>query len=70
LSKIYFNFKIKEFREQLNLSQEYVAIQMEMSVKDYKKIERGNVDLKLSKLDKLVKILGIKKSNLFELDYH
>ncbi|MES2576264.1 MAG: helix-turn-helix transcriptional regulator [Bacteroidota bacterium] len=42
MSKIYFNFKIKEFREQLNLSQEYVAIQMEMSVKDYKKIERGN----------------------------
>lgn len=59
------NLKIRSFREQLNLSQEFVAIQMEISVRDYKKIETGTVDLKLSKLDKLVKILGVKKSQLF-----
>ena len=58
--------KIKEIRKRKNFSNEYVAIQMEISVKDYKKIENGKVDLKLSKLDKLVKILGIKKSDLFQ----
>jgi len=60
---------IKQCREQKKHSTDYVAIQMEMSVKMYLKIENGNVDLKLSKLDKLAKILGIKKSEIFQLDY-
>ena len=64
-----FGLKIKEIREQSNLSKEYVAIQMEITIYDYNKIEKGKVDLKLSKLDRLVKILGIKKSELFRLDY-
>ena len=59
---------IKEFREKKNHSPDYVAIQMEMSVKMYLKIETGSVDLKISKLDKLVKILGVKKSEVFKLN--
>jgi len=51
-----------------NHTQEYIAIQMEISVKKYSNIEKGIDDLKLSKLDKLVKILGIKKSEIFKLD--
>lgn len=61
--------KIKEIRERNKLSREYVAIQMEMSLSQYSKIETECVDLKLSKLDKLVKIIGAKKSELFALDY-
>ncbi|MFG4002181.1 helix-turn-helix domain-containing protein [Flavobacterium aquidurense] len=61
--------KIKEIRERNKLSKEYVAIQMEMSLSQYSKIETEHVDLKLSKLDKLVKIIGAKKSELFALDY-
>ncbi len=64
-----FGLKIKEIREQSNLSKEYVAIQMEITINDYNKIEKGKVDLKLSKLDRLVKILGAKKSEIFKLDY-
>jgi transcriptional regulator with XRE-family HTH domain len=60
--------KIKEYRIQNNHTPEYVAIQMEISVKKYKNIEKGIVDLKLSKLDRLVKILGIKKSEIFKLE--
>jgi transcriptional regulator with XRE-family HTH domain len=60
--------KIKEYRLQNNHTPEYVAIQMEISVKKYENIEKGIVDLKLSKLDRLVKILGIKKSEIFKLD--
>lgn len=67
VKNIYIN--IKECREQKNHSTEYVAIQMEMTVKMYSKIEMGRIDLKLSKLDKLVKILGIKKSEIFNLEY-
>lgn len=59
--------RIKDYRLQNNHTPEYVAIQMEMSVKAYNNIEKGEVDLKLSKLDKLVKILGIKKSEFFQL---
>lgn len=58
---------IKEFREKKNHSPDYMAIQMEMSVKMYLKIETGSVDLKISKLDKLAKILGVKKSEVFKL---
>nr|WP_315175831.1 helix-turn-helix transcriptional regulator [uncultured Flavobacterium sp.] len=61
--------KIKEIREHRKLTKEYVAIQMEISVNDYNKIEKGKVDLKLSKLDKLVKILGTKKSEVFKFEY-
>ena len=53
---------------QNNHTPEYIAIQMEMSLKNYENIEKGIVDLKLSKLDRLVKILGIKKSEIFKLD--
>ncbi|WP_165932754.1 helix-turn-helix domain-containing protein [Flavobacterium cellulosilyticum] len=61
--------KIKEYREQKNHSPDYIAIQMDISVKNYEKIEKGFVDLKLSKLDKLAKILGVKKSEFFKMDY-
>lgn len=60
--------KIKEYRLQKNQTSEYIAIQMEMSVKKYENIEKGIVDLKLSKLDRLVKILGVKKSEIFKMD--
>lgn len=61
-----YHIKIREYRLQNNHTPEYVAIQMEISVKTYEKIEQGMVDLKLSKLDQLVKILGIKKSQIFQ----
>jgi len=57
--------KIKFFREQNNLSVDYVSTQIDVSVKYYSKIENGEVDLKISKLDKLAKTIGVKKSQLF-----
>lgn len=60
--------RIKKYRIESNHTSEYIAIQMEMTLKKYESIENGMVDLKLSKLDKLVKILGIKKSEVFKLD--
>ncbi len=61
--------KIKFFRERNNLSVEYVSIQIDVSAKYYCKIENGEVDLKISKLDKLVKTLGVKESELFSKEF-
>ena len=60
--------KIKEYRLQNNHTSEYIAIQMEISIKNYQNIEKGIVDLKLSQLDRLAKILGVKKCEIFKLD--
>jgi len=57
--------KIKEIRERNNLSKEYIAIQMEISVKKYNEIEKGKVDLKISKLKRLSEILGVEKTDFF-----
>ncbi len=66
--EIYYS-RIKEYREQKNHSPDYVAIQLDMSVKKYEKIEKGIVDLKLSKLEKLAKLFGVKKSEFFKMEY-
>ncbi len=60
--------KIKKYRLQKNHTPEYIAIQMEISLKKYQNIEKGISELKLSKLDRLVEILGIQKSEIFTLD--
>ena len=61
--------KIKYLREKSNLSVEFVSIQMELSVKEYNNIEKGKIDIKISKLDKLAKIFKVKKSDFLALEY-
>jgi len=56
---------IKNVREQKKLSIEHVAVQLEISNKEYAKIEKGIKDIKLSKLHKLSEILGVKKHHFF-----
>ena len=56
------------FREQKNYSIDYVAIELDISKKKYLKIENGLKEIKLSELQKLSKILGVKKSELLNLD--
>lgn len=56
---------IKQIREKKKLSKEYIAIEMEISLNEYNKIEAGQVDLKLSKFSKLVKALRIESNDFF-----
>jgi len=56
------------FREQKKYSIDYVAIELDISKKKYLKIENGLKEIKLSELQKLSKILGVKKSELLYLD--
>ncbi len=57
--------KIKEIRERNNFSKEYIAIQMEITVKKYDEIEKGKVDIKISKLKRLSEIFGVERSYFF-----
>lgn len=61
------NLKIKEIRERKNISKDYIAIQMEISIKKYDEIEKGKVDLKISELNLLGDILGVQKDVFFNI---
>ena len=60
------NEKIKLIREAKGLTQEQVAEKLGISSTAYGNIERGNNDPKLSKLEKIAEILGIKLPELVD----
>lgn len=59
---------IKKFRELKGLTREFVAVELEMSASGYSKIERGEIDLTISKLDKISKVLGVSVSQILNFD--
>jgi transcriptional regulator with XRE-family HTH domain len=60
--------KIRLVREAKGLTQEQVAEKLDMSPNGYGDIERGDSDIKLSKLEKIAELFEIKLSELFELN--
>lgn len=59
---------IKKIRELKNLTREYMADELKMSTSGYGKIERGEVDLTVSKLKKIAKALGVSVEFIFKFD--
>ncbi|WP_396169884.1 helix-turn-helix transcriptional regulator [Flavobacterium sp.] len=59
-------FKIKEIRENHIITNEYIAVQVDLSIKKYTEIEKGNVDLKISKLKQIVDVLNVRICDFFE----
>jgi transcriptional regulator with XRE-family HTH domain len=59
---------IKKFRELKNLTRDKVAEKMEMSLSGYSKLERGDVELSISKLYKLAEILDVDVSQILNFD--
>ncbi len=59
---------IKKIRELKNLTREYVADELKMSTSGYGKIERGEVDLTISKLVKIAKVLDVSIEFIFKFD--
>jgi transcriptional regulator with XRE-family HTH domain len=51
---------IKNIRELKNFTQDYMATQLDITQGAYSKIERGETDMPLSRLEQIAKILGIK----------
>ena len=65
-SNVYLN--IRKIRELKNLTREYVAEELKMSMSGYGKIERGEVDLTVSKLIEIAKILDVSIEFIFKFD--
>ena len=63
-SKVYLN--IRKIRELKNLTREYVAEELNMSMSGYGKIERGEVDLTVSKLIEIAKVLDVSTEFIFK----
>lgn len=64
--KVYLS--IRKIREMKNLTREYVAEELNMSMSGYGKIERGEVDLTVSKLIEIAKVLDVSTEFIFKFD--
>lgn len=62
------SFNIKKFRELKNLTREYVATELEMSLSGYSKIERGEIDITLTKLQRISDVLSVSASDILNFD--
>ncbi|MEA9414109.1 MULTISPECIES: helix-turn-helix domain-containing protein [unclassified Flavobacterium] len=59
---------IRTIREMKNLTRKFVASEMDMSISGYGKIERGEIDLTISKLSKIASVFGVSLNDLLFLD--
>ncbi|UOO75995.1 helix-turn-helix domain-containing protein [Neisseria sp. Dent CA1/247] len=62
------NEKIKKVRELNQLTQEEMAMQLNMSTNGYAKIERGKTRLNIPTLEKIATVLGIDLVDLLSID--
>ena len=59
---------IKKYRELKNITRESMAAEMDMSISGYSKIERNEVDLTISKVQKIAEVLGVDVSEILSFD--
>jgi transcriptional regulator with XRE-family HTH domain len=59
---------IKKFRELKNITREDLADRLEMSLSGYSKLERGEVELTVSKLYRISEILEVSVSQILNFD--
>ena len=60
--------KIKQIRELKNLTQEHVATQLGLSTRAYSKIETGETQLTINRLNEISSILGIEPMEVLGFD--
>mgnify|MGYP000538872158 FL=1 len=60
--------KIKALRKQRNWSQETMAIKLNISLNSYGALERGEIDIKFSRIVELARIFDLTISDLFNDD--
>lgn len=59
---------IKRLREERGLSQEQMAAALEMSTSGYNKVERGSVDVCVSRVEQIAALLSVQPAALFEFE--
>jgi transcriptional regulator with XRE-family HTH domain len=62
------HLNIKKIREMKNLTREYVADELDMSTSGYAKIERGEVDLTITRLNNIALVLNVSVDFIFKFD--
>lgn len=60
--------KIKKLREFRNLTQEHIAKMLDMTQAGYSRIERDEVDLSLSRLEQISKLLNVSIDEILGFD--
>lgn len=59
---------IKKFRELKNFTRDQLAAELNMSLSGYSKLERGEVELTISKLYKIAEVLEVSPSQILNFD--
>ena len=62
------NDNIRKIRELKNISQEFVANELGITTRAYSKIETGETQLTINRLDKICKILNVTPQELLGFD--
>jgi transcriptional regulator with XRE-family HTH domain len=60
--------KIKQIRELKNFTQEYVATHLDLTTRAYSKIESGETQLTINRLNEISKILGVDPMEILGFD--
>lgn len=60
--------KIRQIRELKNLSQEYIANELGLSIRAYSKIESGETQLTINRLNEISKILAVTPQEILGFD--
>jgi transcriptional regulator with XRE-family HTH domain len=59
---------IKRFRELKNISRQQMAADLDLSLSGYAKLERGEIDVTLSRINQISSLLGVEPSQLLNFD--
>ena len=59
---------IKKFRELKNITRDKIAADLNMSLSNYSKIERGEIDLTISRVQEIANILEVDVSQILNFD--
>jgi transcriptional regulator with XRE-family HTH domain len=62
--------KLKQLRELKNYTQEYMATQLGLSTRAYSKIEAGETQLTINRLNEISRVLGIEPMEILGFDHN
>jgi transcriptional regulator with XRE-family HTH domain len=60
--------KIKKIRELKNLTQEYVSEKLGVSQSNYSKIESGEIDIPIERLEQISKVFNLRPEDILTFD--
>lgn len=60
--------KIKKLRELRNITQEYMAEKLDTSQQNYSRWEKGEIEITVSRLEQIAKILDMRPEDIFSFD--